>query len=172
MAPLFLFLLGCAVVYVASIESAFGAMVRLPARLTAERDARHESLTTYLDDPLRLFVVTRLLRGVLFATAAVVLARMIGVATPQAVGMLLLAILLFVLVCEQLVPSVLVRRGAGRTLDLLLPSFDMAIKIVGPLTTGLLRVARPPQVRSEARPNGNGVADLAGGRVDRFGGRR
>ena len=163
MAPLFLFLLGCAVVYVASIESAFGAMVRLPARLTAERDARHESLTTYLDDPLRLFVVTRLLRGVLFATAAVVLARMIGVATPQAVGMLLLAILLFVVVCEQLVPSVLVRRGAGRMLDLLLPSFDMAIKIVGPLTTGLLRVARLRQARSEARPNG--AADLAGGEL-------
>ena len=79
MAPLFLFLLGCAVVYVASIESAFGAMVRLPARLMAERDARHDSLTRYLDDPLRLYVVTRWLRGLLFATAAVVMAQMIGV---------------------------------------------------------------------------------------------
>ncbi|MCH7747475.1 MAG: HlyC/CorC family transporter [Acidobacteria bacterium] len=159
MAPLILFLIGCAVVYVASIESAFGAMVRLPARLTVERDIRHESLTTYLEDPQRLFVVTRLLRGLLFATAAVVLARMIGVATPQAVGLLLLAIMLFVVVCEQLVPSVLVRRDAGRTLELLLPSFDLVLRVVGPVTGGLLRLARPPRARSEARSNGAGSAD-------------
>ena len=158
MAPLLLFLIACAVVYVASIESAFGAMVRLPARLTAERDARHESLTMYLEDPLRLYVVTRLLRGLLFATAAVVLARMIGVATPQAVGVLLLAMVLFVVVSEQLVPSALVRRDAGRTLELLLPSFDLVLRVVGPVTGGLLRLARPPRVRS----NGGGVADPAG----------
>ena len=158
MALLLLFLIGCAVVYVASIESAFGAMVRLPARLTAERDARHESLTMYLEDPLRLYVVTRLLRGLLFATAAVVLARMIGVATPQAVGVLLLAMVLFVVVSEQLVPSALVRRDAGRTLELLLPSFDLVLRVVGPVTGGLLRLARPPRVRS----NRGGVADPAG----------
>ena len=158
MAPLLLFLIGCAVVYVASIESAFGAMVRLPARLTAERDARHESLTMYLEDPLRLYVVTRLLRGLLFASAAVVLARMIGVATLQAVGVLLLAMILFVVVSEQLVPSALVRRDAGRTLELLLPSFDLVLRVVGPVTGGLLRLARPPRVRS----NGGGVADPAG----------
>ena len=158
MAPLLLFLIGCAVVYVASIVSAFGAMVRLPARLTAERDARHESLTMYLEDPLRLYVVTRLLRGLLFASAAVVLARMIGVATLQAVGVLLLAMILFVVVSEQLVPSALVRRDAGRTLELLLPSFDLVLRVVGPVTGGLLRLARPPRVRS----NGVGVADPAG----------
>ena len=158
MAPLLLFLIGCAVVYVSSIESAFGAMVRLPARLTAERDARHESLTMYLEDPLRLYVVTRLLRGLLFATAAVVLARMIGVATPREVGVLLLAMVLFVVVSEQLVPSALVRRDAGRTLELLLPSFDLVLRVVGPVTGGLLRLARPPRVRA----NGGGMADPAG----------
>ena len=84
-------------------------------------------------DPLRLYVVTRLLRGLLFATAAVALARLIGVATPQAVGALLLAITLFVVVCEQLVPSALVRRDAGRVLALLLPSFDLALRVLGPL---------------------------------------
>jgi len=162
MAPLFLFLLGCAVVYVASIESAFVAMVRLPARLMAERDARHDFLTRYLDDPLRLYVVTRWLRGLLFATAAVVMARMIGVETLQAVSLLLLAIMLFVVVCEQLVPSALVRRSSGRTLEILLPSFDVAIRVIGPLTTGLLRLARPPLVRSEARSNGAGAMDPGG----------
>ena len=150
MAPLLLFLIGCAVVYVASIESAFGAMVRLPARLTAERDVQHDSLTMFLEDPLRLYVVTRLLRGLLFATAAVVLARMIGVATPQAIGVLLLANILFVVVCEQLVPSALVRRDAGRMLELLLPSFDLVHRVVGPVTGGLLRLARPPRTRFDS----------------------
>ncbi len=145
---LLLFLIGCAVVYVAAIESAFGAMVRLPERLTAERGVRHESLTTYLDDPLRLYVVTRLLRGLLFALAAVALARLIGVATPKAVGALLLAVMLFVVVCEQVVPSALVRRDAGRVLAYLLPSFDLALRVLSPLTGGLLRLARPPRVRS------------------------
>ena len=161
MMPLLLFLLGCAVVYVATIESAFGSMVRLPERLTAERDARHESLATYLEDPLRLYVVTRLLRGLLFATAAVVLARLIGVATLQAVGTLLVAIVAFVIVCEQLVPSALVRRNAGRALELLLPSFDYALRVCGPLTGGLLRLARPPRSRPEVRSNGVGSSEPA-----------
>ena len=161
MVPLLLFLIGCAVVYVATIESAFGAMVRLPERLTAERDVRHESLTTYLEDPLRLYVATRLLRGVLFATAAVLLARLTGVATPQAVGVLLLAIILFIVVCEQLVPSALVRRDASRVLALLLPSFDYGLRVLAPLTAGLLRLARSPRARPEGRSNGVGSVEPA-----------
>ena len=149
MLPLLLFLTGCGVVYVATIESAFGAMVRLPERLVVERDVSHESLTTYLEDPLRLYVATRLLRGLLFATAAVVLARLIGVATPQAVGLLLLAIVGFVLVCEQLLPSVLVRRDAGRALELLLPSFDRTLRILRPVTAGLSRLAHAPRSEND-----------------------
>ena len=154
MLPLLLFLAGCGVVYVATIESAFGAMVRLPERLSVERDVSHEFLTGYLEDPLRLYVGTRLLRGLLFASAAAILARLIGVETPQAVGLLLLALVVFVLVCEQLVPSVLVRRDAGRVLELLLPSFDRALRVLGPVTVGLSRLAHPP--RSE-----NGGAEPA-----------
>ena len=149
MLPLLLFLTGCGVVYVATIESAFGAMVRLPERLVVERDVSHESLTTYLEDPLRLYVATRLLRGLLFATAAVVLARLIGVATPQAVGLLLLALVGFVLVCEQLVPSLLVRRDAGRALELLLPSFDRTLRVLRPVTVGLSRLAHAPRTEND-----------------------
>jgi len=149
MLPLLLFLTGCGVVYVATIESAFGAMVRLPERLVVERDVSHESLTKYLEDPLRLYVATRLLRGLLFAIAAVVLARLIGVATPQAVGLLLLALVGFVLVCEQLLPSVLVRRDAGRALELLLPSFDRTLRILRPVTVGLSRLAHAPRSEND-----------------------
>ena len=158
MMPLALFLLGCAVIYVATIESAFGAMVRLPERLTAERDARSASLVAHLEDPLRLYVVTRLLRGGLFALAAVILAQLIGVATPRAVGVLLLSIVGFVLVCEQVVPSALARRNAGRVLELLLPSFDFALRVLGPATGWLLLLARPRRGRT-ANGRGNGGED-------------
>ena len=157
MMPLALFLLGCAVIYVATIESAFGAMVRLPERLTAERDARSASLVAHLEDPLRLYVVTRLLRGGLFALAAVILAQLIGVATPRAVGVLLLSIAAFVLVCEQVVPSALARRNAGRVLETLLPSFDLALRVLGPATGWLLLLARPRRGRTaNGRGNGRG----------------
>ena len=160
MMPLALFLLGCAVIYVATIESAFGAMVRLPERLTAERDARSESLVDHLEDPLRLYVVTRLLRGGLFAVAAVILAQLTGVATPRAVGVLLLSIVGFVVVCEQVVPSALARRNAGRVLELLLPSFDLALRVLGPVTGWLLLLARPRRGRA-ANGRANGGADDA-----------
>ena len=154
MMPLLLFLLGCAVVYVATIESAFGALVRLPERLSAERDARQASLTAYLEDPLRLYVATRFLRGVLFASVSVVLARLIGVANAQAVALLLLALVVFVIVCEQLVPSALVRRDAGLALQWLLPSFDVACRLLRPFTAGLLRLARAPRVRDQRSAGG------------------
>jgi len=162
MMPLVLFLVGCAVVYVATIEFAFGALVRLPERLNAERDSRHDSLVIYLEDPLRLYVVSRLLRGALFATAAAVLARMIGVATAQAVGMLFLSIVAFVLVCEQLVPLALVRRNAGQILDLLLPSFDLAQRVLGPLTRWLLRLARSRRSRVDYHPSTGRLENRAG----------
>ena len=162
MMPLALFLLGCAVIYVATIESAFGAMVRLPERLTAERDARNESLVTHLEDPLRLYVVTRLLRGGLFALAAVILAHLIGVATPRAMGVLLLSIVGFVVLCEQVVPSALARRNAGRVLDLLLPSFDLALRVLGPVTGWLLLLARPRRGRA-TNGRGNGRAEDGSG---------
>ena len=165
MMPLALFLLGCAVIYVATIESAFGAMVRLPERLTAERDARSASLVTHLEDPLRLYVVTRLLRGGLFALAAVILAQLIGVATPREVGVLLLSIAGFVLVCEQVVPSALARRNAGRVLELLLPTFDLALRVLGPATGWLLLLARPRRGRP-ANGRVNGGADDAEGDDD------
>jgi putative hemolysin len=166
MLPLLLFLIGCAVVYVTTIESAFGAMVRLPERLNVERDVRHQSLAIYLEDPLRLYVATRLLRGVLFASAAVVLARMVGVSTPQAVALLLLAVIVFVVVCEQLIPSALARRDSGRMLELLLPSFDLALKVLLPVTGGLLRLAHPPRVRSDTRSSGLTSAELPNSGAD------
>lgn len=160
---LFLFLVGCAVIYVATIESAFGSMVRLSERLNAERDARHALLTRYLEDPLRLYVVTRLLRGLLFAAAAAVLARLIGVATTQAVISLSIALVGFVIVSEQLVPSALVRHNSGRVLELLLPSFDRTCRVCAPVTAGLLRLAGQAEHSASSDRVGELVSAVAAG---------
>ena len=160
---LFLFLVGCAVVYVATIEAAFGSMVRLSERLNAERDPRHALLTRYLEDPLRLYVVTRLLRGLLFAAAAVILARLIGVATTQAVISLSIALVGFVIASEQVVPSALVRHNSGRVLELLLPSFDRTCRVCAPVAAGLLRFAGQAEDRASSDRVGEPVSTVAVG---------
>ena len=62
MIPLALFLLGCATVFLGTIQSAFSALMRLSLRLMAERGGRSDALGRFLDDPVRLFVPLRLLR--------------------------------------------------------------------------------------------------------------
>ena len=63
MIPLALFLLGCATVFLGTIQSAFSALMRLSLRLMAERGGRSDALGRFLDDPVRLFVPLRLLLG-------------------------------------------------------------------------------------------------------------
>ena len=90
MIPLLLFLLAIAAVYVGTIETAFSALMRLSLRLMAERGGRDDRLGFYLDDPIQLFVPARLLLGLIFSLATVVLAVLTG--RPRAspsIGMLL-----------------------------------------------------------------------------------
>jgi len=161
MSSLILFVIGCAIVYVASIEAALGAVARRPDRLTVERNPKNALLATHLKDPLRLYVVMRLLRGFLFASGAVVLARLIGVRTPQAIGALLLAIVLFVMISEQVLPLVLVRRNGSRTLEFLLPSFDVVFRVVRPVATGMLRLVHLLLDRFEMRSGVGAVTELS-----------
>ena len=76
-----LFLIGCSVVFLSPIESAFGPMVRRSQRFAAERRVQHVLLIQYLDDPLCFYLVTGLLRGLMFAAAAAILVRLIEVVT-------------------------------------------------------------------------------------------
>ena len=156
MLPLLLFLIGCALVWVATIEAAFGTLVRLSERLSAERDARRDSLATYLDAPQRLYVGTRFLSGLLTAAAAVVLARLVGVETLQQIAGFLLAGFGFLLVVEQVVPALLVRADAGRVLELLLPSFDMTMRVFRPFQFGLLRLWQSARPRIDVRAKRDG----------------
>src|SRR2546425_162300 len=77
--PLAVFLLAAAAVYLGAIEAAFSALMRLSLRLVAERSNRPGALGAYLDDPLLLFIPTRLLLGLVTGGATALLALGTGV---------------------------------------------------------------------------------------------
>ena len=148
MIPLLLFLLGCMAVYVGTVVAAFSALMRLSLRLKAERNGRRDALDGYLDDPVRLFVPARVLLGAIFAVATVLFAVEIGEMGSgrlQSVGVLLLSIAAFVLVCEHIIPLVLARRSPERVLEVMLPTFDLAVRFLRPVTSPLIRLATTPR---------------------------
>jgi CBS domain containing-hemolysin-like protein len=151
MTPLLLFLLGCGAIYVGTVTAAFSALMRLSLRIMAERSGRDDRLGPYLDDPLRLFLPARILLGIIYLLAAALLARVTGV-DRAGFPVLVLALIGYVLVCEHLVPLLIVRRDPERVLDLLLPSFDAVGRVLSPLTLALLTVGT---ARSD-RPAANG----------------
>ena len=116
MTPLLLFLLALASVYVGTVTSAFSALMQLSLRIMAEGSGRDDRLTRYLDHPQRLFVPARLLKGALTVATTVLMAGVTGVG-PAGAPVLLVAVLGFLLITEQLVPLLLqvgpVRRRQG-----------------------------------------------------------
>jgi len=174
MTPLLLFLIGCAMVYVGSVQAAFAALMRLSLRLMAERGDRSEALERYLEDPPLLFIPTRLLLALLLVVAGGLLARAIGVEGWHRFGLLVLAGAVFGLVCEHLLPLLVVRRNPQRVLEVLLPSFGLVATALRPLTSALhgllVRRTRTPATDMEpvtsagetAPPGEAPVADIDG----------
>ncbi len=161
MIPLLLFLLAIAAVYVGTIEAAFSALMRLSLRLMAERGGRtRDRLGFYLQEPPQLFVPARLLLGLIFSLATMFIAILTGRTGFQSIGMLLVFVAVFILVCEHVVPLLIVRQNPERVLEILLPPFDVVARFLQPLTGGLLRViaAVPSGERAEAN---NGAAEPA-----------
>ena len=152
MIPLLLFLLAGLAVYVGIIETAFSALMRLSLRLMAERGDRDDRLGFYLDDPIRLFLPARLLLGLIFSLATMCIALLTGrTASLESIGMLMLFVAVFILVCEHVVPTLIVRHNPERVLEMLLPPFDVIARIVRPITNSLTRlIAEPRRERQEA----------------------
>jgi magnesium and cobalt exporter, CNNM family len=138
MIPLGIFLLACAAVYLGAIDAAFSALMRLSLRLVAERSNRPGALTEYLDDPLLLFIPVRLMLGLVTGTATALLARSIGVGA-QTISLVMLAVAGFVIVCELLLPLLIVGRDPERVLEILLPSFAPLVRLLGPMTRQIAR---------------------------------
>ena len=158
MIPLLLFLLGVAAIYAGTIEAAFSALMKLSLRLHVERDSR-DRLGRYLDEPVRLFLPVRLLLGVIFALSTVLLAQLTGAQTWKSFVALLLSVAAFILVCEHLIPLLIIRRDPERVLELLLPSFDMVGRGIAPLAGGLVSITR----RRRAEPVEPGEGEAAAG---------
>ena len=163
MIPLSLFVLGWATVFFGTIQAAFSALMRLSLRLMAERGGRDDRLGFYLEDPIRLFLPARLLLGLIFSLATVFIALLTGrTASAPAIGMLLVFVAIFILVCEHVIPVFIVRRNPERVLEILLPPFDAIARVVRPLTNALTRLITAEARRERADANGEaGEGDIA-----------
>jgi putative hemolysin len=141
MIPLTLFLLAMAAVYVGTIETAFSALMKLSLRLMAER-GRDDRLGFYLDDPIQLFVPARLLLGLIFSLATVLLAVVTGRSglTFASLATLLACVAVYILICEHLLPSIIVRRNPEAVLLALLPPFGFVARAMSPISGGLVRL--------------------------------
>jgi CBS domain containing-hemolysin-like protein len=156
MTPLLLFLLGCAVTYLGTVSAAFNALMRLSLRIHAERTDGADVLRWYLEDPRRFFIPARVLTSTLIVIAAALLARVTGI-DRLGLPVLVLSIVTIVLMCEHVIPLVIVRSNPERVLDVLLPSFDAMARLLRPLTSSLLRLG------TSRRKNLSGVRPAANG---------
>jgi putative hemolysin len=149
--PLSVFLLACAAVYLGVIEAGFSALMRLSLRLVAERSNRPGALGAYLDDPLLLFIPTRLVLGLVTGSATILLSRAIGVDNARALALVVAAMVGFVGFFELLLPLLIVSRDPEGVLELLLPTFAPIARLLGPVTRGIARtVASTKRTASDA----------------------
>ena len=162
MMPALLLVLAMAAVYVGTIETAFSSLMRLSLRLMAERGGRNDRLGFYLDDPIQLFLPARVLLGIIFSLATVVIAAMTGRTGFQSIWMLLLFVAVFILMFEHVLPLMIVRRNPEKVLGFLLPPFDIAVRFLQPLTTALTRLIGTDRRDQKQGANGEGGEEEAG----------
>lgn len=158
MSPLALFLLACATVFLGTVQAAFSALMRLSLRLMAERGGRSDQLGRYLDDPLHLFIPVRILIGLCTVLAGVLIARLSTVQDAASVATFFVSLVAFVVICEHLLPMLIARSDPEQVLDVLLPAFDLAARVMRPMTRVLIEIVG---ARGDREPAG-GDADTEG----------
>jgi CBS domain containing-hemolysin-like protein len=147
-------------VFLGSIQAAFSALMRLSLRLMAERGGRDDRLGRYLDDPLHLFIPVRILIGVCTVLAGVLIARLSDVRDALSIVTFIVSLVAFVVVCEHLVPLLIVRRDPEKVLDFLLPAFHAIATVLLPITAVIINLVAPRRER-ETTNGGNGSDDAA-----------
>jgi putative hemolysin len=155
--PLALFILGWLTIFFGTIQAAFSALMRLSLRLRAERGGRDDRLGYYLDDPLYLFVPVRALIGVSTVLAGALIAGLSDVDGAKQITVFIVSLVAFVVVCEHLVPMLMVRKDPEQVLDVLLPVFHPIAKVLQPLTFAILSVMASRRERDTN--GGNGESD-------------
>jgi len=163
-----IFLLAGAAVYLGAIEAAFSALMRLSLRLVAERSDRPGALSRYLDDPMLLFVPVRLLLGLVTGSATVLLARALGVDGAGTMPVIFAGVAGFIIICELLLPLLIVSRDPERVLELLLPTFNPVARALDPLTMLISRsvVAKRPAALATAEQADEEAAEVAKAYID------
>jgi CBS domain containing-hemolysin-like protein len=147
--PLLLFLLGCAGIYVGTVQAAFTALMRLSQRLSAERSDPNDTLTRYLDEPRLLFIPARILLGIILVVSVELATVLFGISTWRSLLVLATMILGFVIACEHLVPQLIVRANPRVVAEFLLPSFRIISSPLLPLTLALLGLVRRRDAEGE-----------------------
>jgi CBS domain containing-hemolysin-like protein len=166
MIPLGLFLLGCAAIYVGTIQAAFSALMRLSLRLNAERNGVTPVLERYLRDPLTLFFPAWLLLAIILVLVCGLVALLLDVTTPHGFGVLLLAAGGFAALCELFLPLLIARTNPQTVLQLLLPSFRVVASPLLPLTLAVVGLSPREREAREAREAREREAALNGGRPE------
>jgi putative hemolysin len=138
MTPLALFLLGVATIFFGVLQAAFSALMRLSLRLRAERGGRNDRLGQYLDDPLELFIPVRVLIGVSTVLAGALIAGLSDVHDGTSITVFIVSLVAFVVVCEHLLPMLIVRSKPEEVLDVLLPVFHPVARLLRPITGTIL----------------------------------
>lgn len=137
--PLLLFLLGCLVAYVATVEVAFSALMKFSFRFEAERSGRLSLLNKYLDEPIQLLVPARVIRGIVVSLVAVLFVKHIESASWESLGIFFLSVVTFVLVCENIIPLLLVGSNPKRVLEVVLPPFVVIAGFFEPVSNIVIR---------------------------------
>jgi CBS domain containing-hemolysin-like protein len=78
--------------------------------------------------------------GLIVSVATVFWAALLGVDGVQRLGTIVLSMAVFVTVFEHLIPLLIVRRDPARVLDYLMPSFDILVRLLRPITRALVGV--------------------------------
>ncbi len=149
-------LLGCAAIYVGTIQAAFSALMRLSLRLAAERNGESDVLDRYLREPMTLFVPARLLLAIILVLVCGLIALLIEPTSLHGFGILFFGSAGFAVLCEQLVPLIIARTNPQAVLQILLPSFRVVSSPLLPLTLALVGLS--PRER-EAAANGRANAE-------------
>ena len=160
MIPLTLFLLAVAAVYVGTIETAFSSLMKLSLRLMAER-GRDDRLGYYLDDPIQLFVPARLLLGLIFSLATVLLAVVTGRSGINfaSLSTLLACVAVYIILCEHVLPSIIVRRNPEAVLLAILPPFSFLARLMSPISGGLVELLSSGRPERPAAPQEQAADD-------------
>ena len=160
MIPILVFLTACGLLFFALVETAFGMLMRLPQRLEAERETESTALSAYLDDPLKFFLPSRLMRTALVVLLVTLLAQPIETGFSGWVVLFSAALAIAVTV-GQILPAIMVRRSPDRVLELLLPAFTFVANALAPFTARLISWMGPAERQPRNGDNGRVTEEIA-----------